>query len=98
MFKNLNIIPRWMVFLVDVLVCYFAFMFSLFVRNDLSFGGIDLHSYGTNILVLLLIQSFVFILFKTYDEVLMEPLDPKITLVKESHFVTWYKDKYKKKL
>ena len=70
MFKNLNIIPRWMVFLVDVLVCYFAFMFSLFVRNDLSFGGIDLHSYGTNILVLLLIQSFVFILFKTYDGII----------------------------
>ena len=38
------------------------------------------------------------VLFKTYDDVLIDQLDPKITLVKESHFVTWYKDKYKKKL
>ena len=37
------------------------------------------------------------VLFKTYDDVLKSQLDSKTTLVKESHFVTWYKDKYKKK-
>jgi hypothetical protein len=37
------------------------------------------------------------VLFKTYDDVLKSQLDPKTILVKESHFETWYKDKYKKK-
>jgi FlaA1/EpsC-like NDP-sugar epimerase len=70
MFKNLNIIPRWVVFLIDLLVCYFAFIFSHFLKNNLSFQGIDLHTLSGNILVLLFVMSANFIAFKTYDGII----------------------------
>ena len=70
MFKNLNIIPRWVVFLIDLLGCYFAFIFAHFVKNNLSFQGIDLHTLSGNILILLFVQALVFVAFKTYDGII----------------------------
>ena len=70
MFKNLNIIPKWVVFLMDLLACYFAFMASQFLRNNLSFNGIDLHTISGRILFLLVILAINFVVFKTYDGII----------------------------
>ena len=70
MFKNLNIVPKWVVFLMDLLACYFAFMASQFLRNNLSFNGIDLHTISGRILFLLVILAINFVVFKTYDGII----------------------------
>lgn len=56
--------------MIDLLVCYFAFIFSHFVKNNLSFQSIDLHTLSGSILVLLFVMSVNFIVFKTYDGII----------------------------
>lgn len=70
MFAKFDIVPRWVVLLIDLLIGYFAFLFSHFIKNNLSFQSVDLHTLSGNILVLLMMYSVSFIIFKTYDGII----------------------------
>lgn len=66
MFQKINIVPRWIIFLIDSAVCAFAMVFAHLVRYNLSVEAIDLQVLGGNVLILVLINSIVFINFRTY--------------------------------
>lgn len=66
MFKKINIVPRWIIFLIDLVICCFALIFSYLVRVNLSLESINLHDLSGNLLILILINSIVFINFRTY--------------------------------
>lgn len=67
MFKKFNIIPKWVVFLIDLLVCYFTFIFSHYLKNDFSIEGFDIHTNSGAILLWLIVLGISFIAFKTYS-------------------------------
>lgn len=66
MFKKINIVPRWIIFLIDLFICCFSFVFSYLVRVNLAFEGISFNELSGNLLILILINSIVFINFRTY--------------------------------
>lgn len=66
MLKKINIVPRWIIFLIDLLICCFALFFSYLVRFNLALSAINFHDLSGNLLILLLINSIVFINFRTY--------------------------------
>ena len=66
MFKKINILPRWIIFLIDILICSFSLIFSYLIRYNLSLESINMHELSGNILILVLINSIVFINFRTY--------------------------------
>lgn len=66
MFNKINIIPRWIIFLIDIGICCFALIFSYLVRVNLSVASINFHDLSGNLLILVLINSIVFINFRTY--------------------------------
>lgn len=66
MFKKLNIVPRWIIFLIDLTICCFAFTFSSLIKHNLAFEGLNLHDVSGNLLIIVLINSIVFINFRTY--------------------------------
>ncbi len=66
MFKNINIIPRWIIFVIDLAICCFALIFSYLIRVNLSFDSIIMKELSGNLLILVLINSIVFINFRTY--------------------------------
>ena len=66
MFKRLNIVPRWIIFIIDLSICCFALLFTYFIRFNLSLDGINMHDLSGNLLIILLINSIVFINFRTY--------------------------------
>ena len=66
MFKQINIVPRWIIFLIDLAICCFALIFSYLIRGNLSFEAINIHDLSGNLLILVLINSIVFINFRTY--------------------------------
>ncbi len=66
MFKKINIVPRWIIFLIDIFICCFSLLFSYLVRVNLAFEGINFHDLSGNLLILILINSIVFINFRTY--------------------------------
>lgn len=66
MFKKINIVPRWIIFLIDNAICAFAMLFSHLIRYNLAIEAIDVQVLSGNILILTLINSIVFINFRTY--------------------------------
>ncbi|TAJ59209.1 MAG: polysaccharide biosynthesis protein [Chitinophagaceae bacterium] len=66
MFKNINIVPRWIIFVIDLGICCFALIFAYLIRVNLSIDAIDMRDLSGNLLILVLINSIVFINFRTY--------------------------------
>ena len=66
MFKKINIIPRWIIFIIDLGICCFALVFSFMIRVNLSIDSINMKDLSGNLLILVLINSIVFINFRTY--------------------------------
>ncbi len=67
MFKNSSIIPKWVVYLFDLLICYFTFIFSYYLKNGFSLNGFDLHTNSGAILLWLSVLGISFIAFRTYS-------------------------------
>lgn len=66
MFKKINIIPRWIIFLIDLAICCSALLFSYLIRANMAVEAVNLHDLSGNLLILVLINSIVFINFRTY--------------------------------
>jgi FlaA1/EpsC-like NDP-sugar epimerase len=66
MLNKINILPRWIIFLIDSAICAFAMVFAHLVRYNLSLEALDWQVLSGNVLILLLINSIVFINFRTY--------------------------------
>lgn len=66
MFQKINIVPRWIIFLIDSAICAFAMLFAHLVRYNLSIEAADWQALSGNVLILVLINSIVFINFRTY--------------------------------
>ncbi|MBI2274125.1 MAG: polysaccharide biosynthesis protein [Bacteroidetes bacterium] len=66
MFKRINIVPRWLIFIIDIAICCFALIFSYLIRVNLSLGAINTQDLSGNLVILVLINSIVFINFRTY--------------------------------
>ncbi len=66
MFKKINIVPRWIIFMIDLGICCFALIFSYLIRVNLTVEAINMQDMSGNLLILVLINSIVFINFRTY--------------------------------
>jgi FlaA1/EpsC-like NDP-sugar epimerase len=66
MFKKINIVPRWLIFCLDLICCAFALVLAYFLNNNFQIEKINLNELSRNTLVFLLINTVVFINVKTY--------------------------------
>jgi FlaA1/EpsC-like NDP-sugar epimerase len=66
MFKKINIVPRWIIFLIDLSICSFSLVFAYLIRYNLSLESINMQDLSGNILILAIINSIVFINTRTY--------------------------------
>ena len=64
--KNLSIIPRWVIFLLDVSVSSFCFLLAYFIKSEFSFTIFQQGQIGQNLLILLAFNVSLFSLFKVY--------------------------------
>ncbi len=66
MFKKIDIVPRWIIFIIDLLICSFTLVFAYLIRYNLSVEAISIRDLSGNMVILALINSIVFINFRTY--------------------------------
>ncbi len=66
MFHKINIVPRWIIFLLDIFICSTSICFAFLIRYNLSFDEVSLKDLTGNVLILALINTVVFINFRTY--------------------------------
>ncbi len=66
MFNHINIVPRWIIFCLDLFVCAFSLCFAYFLKYNFNVDEINANELSRNILVFSVLNSFVFLIIKTY--------------------------------
>lgn len=66
MFKKINIVPRWLIFLIDLLFCAISLIFAYFIRYNFLLELINLQELSRNTLIFMGINCIVFFNVKTY--------------------------------
>jgi FlaA1/EpsC-like NDP-sugar epimerase len=64
--RHLSIIPRWVIFILDMTVSSFCFLLSYFIKNEFDFSIFQQSQVGQNLLILLAFNISLFSLFKVY--------------------------------
>jgi FlaA1/EpsC-like NDP-sugar epimerase len=64
--KNLTIIPRWVIFLLDMLITSFCFLLAYLIKNEFNVSIFQQSQIGQNLLILLAFNVSLFSLFKVY--------------------------------
>lgn len=64
--KNLSIIPRWVIFFLDMSISTVCFVLAYLIKNEFSFNQIEKSPIGQNLLILFAFYITLFFLFKVY--------------------------------
>jgi FlaA1/EpsC-like NDP-sugar epimerase len=70
MLRKINILPRWIIFLIDIFVCGLSLIFAYIIRNNLNLQLISLKELRGELLILTLINAIVFINFRTFSGII----------------------------
>ncbi|MFN0255841.1 polysaccharide biosynthesis protein [Pedobacter ureilyticus] len=66
MFGKINIVPRWIIFLLDLGICAISLTIAYAVKLNLVLTQVDLVEFSRNILIITAISIIVFFNVKTY--------------------------------
>ena len=66
MFNHINIVPRWIIFCLDLFVCGISLCFAYLLKYNFIFDEINANELSRNILVFSAVNSAVFLIIKTY--------------------------------
>ena len=58
--------PRWLVFLIDLLICLFSLSFAYYVRFEFTISASDIKALSFVVPLLLFIRATTFLVFRTY--------------------------------
>ncbi len=67
--KN-RITPKWVIFLIDLLVCALCFVYSNYLLSDFKIVTFYQHELVYGVLLITIINSIFFFTFKTYDGII----------------------------
>lgn len=70
MFSKLNIVPRWIIFLLDIGVCLVSLMIAYYLKFNFDLSGLDIVEFSRNVLILTAINIVVFLNVKTYSGII----------------------------
>ncbi|HET8830213.1 MAG TPA: nucleoside-diphosphate sugar epimerase/dehydratase [Pelobium sp.] len=66
MFRRINIVPRWLIFCIDLVFCGLALTFAYLLNYNFDATQIDINELSRNTLIFLGINCIVFFNVKTY--------------------------------
>ena len=66
LFTRINIVPRWIIFVLDLTCCIFSLCFAYFIKFNFDTSQINTAELSRNLLFFATINSIVFFAVKTY--------------------------------
>jgi len=66
MLNKINIVPRWIIFVIDLGVTTTALLLAFIVKQNLTLVGVNWESLLTTVAIMLIVNAFVFTTIKTY--------------------------------
>ncbi len=68
--KNKSIVPRWIIFILDIALCALALFYAYLLRFNMDFNIIVEHSFILSVLVVTAMNVIFFRLFRTYEGII----------------------------
>jgi FlaA1/EpsC-like NDP-sugar epimerase len=66
MLNKINIVPRWIIFVIDLGVTTTALLLAFIVKQNLTLVGVNWEGLFTTVAIMLIVNAFVFTTIKTY--------------------------------
>ncbi len=66
MLNKINIVPRWIIFVIDLGVTTTALLLAFIVKQNLTLVGVNWESLFSTVAIMLIVNAFVFTTIKTY--------------------------------
>jgi FlaA1/EpsC-like NDP-sugar epimerase len=70
LFTKINIVPRWIIFILDLGVCLLSLTIAYFLKFNLDLSELDFVEFSRNVLILTVINCIVFFNVKTYSGII----------------------------
>ena len=67
MLQKINIVPRWIIFLIDLFLCNFSLVIAYLVGRNFDTALISVQELSSNLVVISIINTLIFFNFKTYS-------------------------------
>ncbi|TAE37098.1 MAG: polysaccharide biosynthesis protein [Sphingobacteriales bacterium] len=66
MFSKINILPRWIIFSIDLFISISSLLLAYFIKSNFDINDLNFEELNRNLFILTLINSLVFFNVKTY--------------------------------
>lgn len=70
MFTQINIVPRWIIFVIDLWICSFSLVFAYSLKHNLDMTSVEIPELARNLLILAVINIGVFFHIKTFTGII----------------------------
>ena len=70
MFSQINIVPRWIIFTLDLMICFVSLTMAYLVKYNFDLSGMNYTEFSRNVLVMTFINTMVFVNVKTYSGII----------------------------
>jgi len=70
LFTKINIVPRWIIFLLDLAICSIALAIGYLIKYNFSFFNFDHFEFFRNLLITAVINTIVFVNVKSFSGII----------------------------
>ena len=70
MFTKINIVPRWIIFLLDLAICSIALAIGYLIKYNFSINNFDPSEFFRNLLITTVINTIVFVNVKSFSGII----------------------------
>ncbi len=70
LFNHINIVPRWIIFTLDLLICLLSMTVSYIIKYNFDFSRLNYIQFSQNVLIIFGISIIVFFAVKTYSGII----------------------------
>jgi FlaA1/EpsC-like NDP-sugar epimerase len=70
LFAKINIVPRWIIFLLDLAICIIALSVGYLIKYNFDLSAFDHNEYLTNIMITTAINTVVFLYVKSFSGII----------------------------
>lgn len=70
LFKQINIVPRWIIFTLDLTICFISLVLAYFFRKNFDLSTLDYLEFSRNVLITAVINTVVFLSVRTFSGII----------------------------
>jgi FlaA1/EpsC-like NDP-sugar epimerase len=70
LFSQINIVPRWIIFSLDLTICFASLTIAYLIKHNFDLSNLDYVEFSRNVLVTTVISTLVFLNVRTYSGII----------------------------